>query len=661
MRCLLYQFLLVLSFVTCSAGAQIHTTPENQSRLLFLAAEKALKNDDLKTYTLISNQLKDYPLISYLEYQNIKKEIQLGYQDPTQGLPYPKLLSAQHTFAHSPLWLFVLNRWLAIEAKHQRWDSFTKGYALKKETIPTNEVSCHAQFALYHTTGNLNPLKEALPLWLVGYSQPASCDDLFEQMLTHKIIKPHHIAQRFYLASEQKNFNLAQYLIKLMPNTDKNVFKTWLNIAKNPDLLKKNQLQQSINKSIYKNKIYQNLFYHLSRKDALISRDLFSKIGPSLPIKETIKIEITQDIAIRLSHLKDPSALIWLSSIPPSHLNPVASEWLVRLNLKDKNWPKVIEIIDSIDPIISSKSAWQYWKARAFLALNEAPKGLAILNELATHRHYYGFLASEHLKKPHTLGHAPLMLDVNLLNKMVQEPLFAKVEELMILHRRLSAKREWYHYLKQLNDDEKLYAAKIAHSKGWHDLAIMTLSNSTQKNDLSIRFPQGYKETIQKYALKNNIDEAWVYALTRQESAFNAKVRSPVGATGLMQLMPSTAQYVAKKNQLPNPSIYSLTLPETNIELGTKYLGSLQESFNGQMILATASYNAGINRIIGWLPQEPTDSDIWIENVPYHETRHYIKNILTYMGIYKSMMGESFRLSSVMKPVSKENEGSKKP
>lgn len=650
---------LVLYIVVLFSWGTANAATEENARLLFLAAEKALDQGQMDTYTFIKKELKDYPLIPYLEYQKSKIAIRHMSSHPNKGYPYDELIKVQPILQDLPLWEFLLYRWLKAEAQHQRWGNFVKGYQHRSKPFYSTEMQCYTHYAHYKHTGNKEHLNEALSLWLTGHSQPDSCDPLFTAMRQKKVIQPVHVAQRFFLSVEAQQYGLSQYLIKLVPKAEQATFQTWLTVAKKPSLLKSEKNQALFNQSQYKNKIYESLFYRYSREDVLASRDLFSEL--KVDLSRSAKAEITQDIAIRLSHKKDPSALSWLAKIPKAYLNPVASEWLIRLHLKDKNWAKVIETLESLDPLITSKISWQYWKARAHLALNQSNQGLKILNELSEVRNYYGFLASEHLKKPHPLKHMPVQINQTKLSAIVNHPAVKRIEELKLLRRNLSAKREWLHFIQTLLGEDKPIAAHHAFANGWYDLAIITMAQSDDINDLTIRFPLGYRDTVAKYAKENGLDQAWIFALTRQESAFSARVRSPVGATGLMQLMPSTATYVAKKYQLPKPSVYQLMDPNVNIAIGTKYLGALQTSFKGQMVLATASYNAGINRIISWLPETPLDSDIWIENMPYQETRHYVKNILTYMGIYKSMMGESFRLSSVMKPVAKFEEKVKTP
>ncbi len=183
----------------------------------------------------------------------------------------------------------------------------------------------------------------------------------------------------------------------------------------------------------------------------------------------------------------------------------------------------------------------------------------------------------------------------------------------------------------------------------------MASSKAQYQGDLPVRFPLAYQQNIFSMAKKLKLDPAWLFAITRQESAFKSDVRSPAGALGLMQLMPRTAQHIAKKNRMAIRSDKQLIEPAFNIQLGSQYLRSLYEDLDGHTILATAAYNAGPSRIRQWLPEKPLDADAWIETIPYQETRHYVKNVITYYSIYRELLGQPHDLSPLLANVDLES------
>ena len=209
--------------------------------------------------------------------------------------------------------------------------------------------------------------------------------------------------------------------------------------------------------------------------------------------------------------------------------------------------------------------------------------------------------------------------------------------EFYYLGRYLEARREWRYWLTQLNNREKLVAAKLANENGWFDRAIFTLSQVGYLDDVELRFPKAFDKKINQHAKKQAINPAWAFAIARRESSFMTDARSPVGAKGLMQLMPKTAKQL-KRGSVSRKYLYNA---DNNIKLGTKYLRKLLDKNKGNHVLATASYNAGPYRVNRWLKNSKAmPADIWIETIPYKETRNYVKSVLAYQEIYQHKPGQ---------------------
>ena len=215
------------------------------------------------------------------------------------------------------------------------------------------------------------------------------------------------------------------------------------------------------------------------------------------------------------------------------------------------------------------------------------------------------------------------------------------------------ARREWYYATRALDKGELRAAALIARENGWLDQAIFTLAKTGYWDDLKLRFPLKYRELVSSEAESNALDMAWIYAVIRQESAFMHDARSQVGAMGLMQLMPSTARTVARKVlKRKSPAKREIISPALNIALGSAYLKQLKQQLGDNPVLATAAYNAGPHRVNKWLPAGSLSADIWVELVPFKETRRYLRRVLSYMVIYDKRLGrEPRRLKERMKPV----------
>jgi soluble lytic murein transglycosylase len=230
--------------------------------------------------------------------------------------------------------------------------------------------------------------------------------------------------------------------------------------------------------------------------------------------------------------------------------------------------------------------------------------------------------------------------DRELAQLTTEVPALQRAQEFHALDEDGNARREWQHSLPSLSERQLLGAAKLAHQWGWHDRAILALARAEYWDDLEARFPIRHRSQLESQARRQRLDAAWVLAVVRQESAFVEHARSPAGAVGLMQLMPATAKMMIKKTGLPRSASKRLIAPEVNIPLGTAYLRRVKEQLGDHIVLATAAYNAGPGRVRAWLPDHGTvPADVWVETVPFSETRTYLRRVLSYTVFYEKRLG----------------------
>jgi soluble lytic murein transglycosylase len=266
---------------------------------------------------------------------------------------------------------------------------------------------------------------------------------------------------------------------------------------------------------------------------------------------------------------------------------------------------------------------------------------------LRQERSFYGFLAADKLDKDYALDHSDLMVNEVKLAELEARPEILRARELFFVGQDSRGRSEWDAAMRQLSGDEKSQAAILADRWGWHSRAIAAVASTGEYNDLSIRYPLPYKESFELFSTAASIPSTWAYGIARSESLFMRDVRSSAGAIGLMQLMPATGRDVARDIKLPYQGLTTLVDPESNIRLGTSYLGQMAARYGGNQVLATAAYNAGPHRVDGWLPQNGSlDARIWIENIPFNETRKYVKRVLAAQTIFHwRMTGQVRRLS----------------
>ena len=236
---------------------------------------------------------------------------------------------------------------------------------------------------------------------------------------------------------------------------------------------------------------------------------------------------------------------------------------------------------------------------------------------------------------------------------MLARPGIQMAKELFTMGETLAARRQWTWVTRQMNNRQLQVAALLARHWGWHDRAILTMGKTDQLDDLELRFPILYRDMVEDSAQKSKIDASWVYGILRQESAFVTDARSGAGALGLMQLMPQTGRQTGRLLNLNINSNSAILKIENNLRLGAGYLKNVLDVNRGHQVLATASYNAGPSRVKEWLPDDDgLDADMWVESIPFTETRNYVKNVLGYTVVYAYRLGNApVRLQQRMGPI----------
>jgi soluble lytic murein transglycosylase len=230
-----------------------------------------------------------------------------------------------------------------------------------------------------------------------------------------------------------------------------------------------------------------------------------------------------------------------------------------------------------------------------------------------------------------------------------------RARELYFLDRQVDARREWFQALRLLNTQQIKQAAVLASSWKWHDSAIKTVARTPHRSDYSLRFPMPFKRQVFNYADAKQLDPSVIYGVIRRESLFDPLAKSEVGALGLMQLMPSTARRVARSLGLKIPRQSDILEIDNNINFGTQYFRSVLNRFDNNVSLAAAAYNAGPRNVKNWLPREnDMPADLWVETVPFKETRNYVQAVLAYATVFDKSLGRDTLISSRMGDIKSE-------
>lgn len=344
-------------------------------------------------------------------------------------------------------------------------------------------------------------------------------------------------------------------------------------------------------------------------------------------------------IARRLLLDHSPAHRVWLDRVVREHGDQALLELRTRESLYESDWAGVKQWILRMPKAERSAVRWGYWLARAEQEAGRHTHAQALFQQLSYERSYYGFLAADRAGKAMPIKQSPLKIDLSWATAVKKWPALLRIRELRLLDETDLVRAEWIYLLDHVDHNQKLQLGGLALHQGWHDLAVQASIQAKAWDVLDLRFPTPMNSTFAQFAKNRDVDMSLLYALARQESALYHKARSPVGASGLMQLMPATAQATAKKIGFPLKSPAQLLDPEVNIRLGSAYLRELLDIYNGNRVLAAAAYNAGPGRVRQWRERlGGAPMDVWVESIPYRETRNYVQNVLVYNVIYQQRL-----------------------
>ena len=333
---------------------------------------------------------------------------------------------------------------------------------------------------------------------------------------------------------------------------------------------------------------------------------------------------------------------------PYSALANDCLEWRVRAALREKNWKVLPQYIASLPAFIANKDNWTYWRARAMYINGQKQEAQKYWQRIATVRTFYGKLAAEALGRSfYYSGNETVEATPEAIEAMQSNESFVRAKAFYKAGLFYEGNLEWQWAMRGMNPAQLLAASQWAEKHSLLHRAINTAIKVAEHYPLEhdLLYPRPFETEIEQYAEKANIDVNWVYGLIRQESRFIAAARSNVGADGLMQIMPATAKWIAKELEIQDFKPENIYEIKTNIYFGTSYLRSLLNRLDNNMILATAGYNAGPNRASRWQQSLPevTEGAIFVETIPFTETRNYVQNVLANTIEYAHDQGKTIQ------------------
>ncbi|MCX4186375.1 transglycosylase SLT domain-containing protein [Methylophaga sp. OBS4] len=616
-----------------------------KQRQLFQQAKKALQTNQLNLYQQFSAQLQGYPLQGYLQYLYLRHRLHHVSADTIKQF----LDQEDGTFYADRL----RQTWLDRLASQKSWTQYLDFYKAPQ----TAARDCYRLQALL-ATGQQSLAFEATPaMWLVSHSQHKACDPVFERWQQAGRLSEDLRQQRMMLALRDNQFSIALYLAKSSANAEQNKawVQRWRSIHENPlSLLRQLPAAPPADKSqvslAHDEALSREIIIHgierLARRAPDQAYATWLRLRQAYQFSEQDRIQVRRTIGTWAALNRDDNALIYFGNIP-------GGEWQARAAIWQQNWTAAHKAITQLNIDDQASTKWQYWLGRSQAGLGQQAAANETFAAIIGQRDYYSFLAADHLTQPYQMNHRPIAAQPVEIATLKQQPAMQRLYEFYLQDMMLEARREVYQLTLTRPARELQLIAMITHDWGWHNQTIALLGKAQYWDALDLRFPVLYDHQMLKAGQTQGLDPSWLFAIARQESAFNPEARSHAGAMGLMQLMPATGKLISKLINRPLRQLTELYNADTNIELGSAYLKRMYDENQRNPVLATAAYNAGPHRVTRWLPPENIDADIWVENIPFNETRHYVSSVLSYAAIFDSQRKQSIKPLSERMPAIK--------
>lgn len=650
--------LVLLVYSTTSVAFTLNNLPESpkpeqaltekksnqlaKQRKLFLQAETALKLGRYTQYKKIEHKLNNYPLYPYLRFIELERNIKnTSSKDIQQFL---------QTYHQTPLANKLYYRWINSLARRG------KSKALIQYFSPTQNTRLLCNYAnALHKVGKKGTAFSLMgELWLTAKSLPKSCDPILKKWAKAGYMTSSRLWARIHLVMNKGKRRLATYIGKSLPKSERFWLSLWKKVQRKPEYVLKADKHFKDQHSPIMHWILVDGMTRLSRRKPLVAAKYWKEIREKYHFNHEEKERIERRLSLSLARAATPLSRDTLKELKLESRDASVITPHILSAIGDKDWEGALAWLNNLKSNERNSERWHYWRARALEEMGRLDEARSLYLQITDNRSYYSFLAADRIGDRYQMTHRPINTPTAELAKLHHIPAVARAGELYQLKRIVDARREWHFAIQQMDKKQLLVAAELANKWGWHDRSIITLALAQHWDDLELRFPLAHKKYIEKQAKHEKINPAWAFAVIRQESAFTTDARSSAGALGLMQLMPRTAREVARSLRIKRPNQRDLLKSSINIKLGVRYLRKLQERFKGNSVLATAAYNAGGSRVKTWLPKDEAQSaDLWIENVPFTETRKYLKRVLTYTIIYEQRLGiESKPLLERMMPIS---------
>ncbi|EOW6771980.1 murein transglycosylase [Cronobacter muytjensii] len=607
-------------------AARADSLDEQRSR--YAQIKQAWDNRQMDVVEQLMPTLQTYPLYPYLQYRQLTDDLM---NQPS--LTVQQFIQANPTL---PPARSLTSRFVNELARREDWRGLL---AFSPQPPGSTEAQCNYYYAKFNTGDAQGAWQGAKDLWQTGKNLPAACERLFDAWRTSGAQDPLAYLERIRLAMKEGNTRLVSSLASQLPSDYQTISSALVSLANDPNSVM--TFVRSVGATDFTRQMAAVAFASVARQDVENARLMIPSLIQAQQLNDAQAQELRDIVAWRLMG-NDVTAeqARWRDDAIMRSESTSLIERRVRMALGTGDRSGLNTWLARLPMEAKEKDEWRYWQADLLMERGRDDEAKTILHSLMQQRGFYPMAAAQRLGEDY-----PLRVDkAPTVNAALFEGAeMARVRELMYWGLDNTARSEWANLVTSRSKQEQAALARYAFDRNWWDLSVQATIAGKLWDQLEERFPLAYKDLFARYVSDKAVSQSYAMAIARQESAWNPKVRSPVGASGLMQIMPGTATHTVKMFNLPGYSSSAQLLdPETNIQIGTSYLQYVYQMFDNNRIFASAAYNAGPGRVRTWLGNSAgrIDAVAFVESIPFSETRGYVKNVLAYDAYYRYFMGD---------------------
>lgn len=575
-----------------------------------------------------------------MDQQAVSEHVLEGY------LSYHRLLQQLPNVAPAIITQFIqthqdspVSEWMRNQAQLQygKTGNMAALLAISNETLPKNlQTQCYLLSARLMQSAPIanQAAADGRTLWRSGQSLPNNCDSLFTSLRDTARLDNADDWQRMMALWRKGDMRQVDQLRKRFDASPRwqSALNAFDRVRNQPEAALQLTAIGTPSSQALESLTYSSLYRYI-RQNTPAALSFWQNHSNQLVLMPEQRTQLEHDVLQFALSRQTTGFNAWIDRQLSQRQDDDLTLLRIRNALLAQSWQDVIRWTEHLSPNTNGDSRWQYWQGRALAALDRQQEALSAFQRAAQGHDFYAFIAADRLHLPYALPARPAALDNEARQKLSQLPAIQRIQALYRINEPSLALSEWQWLLKNASPEQRRQYALYAQEQRWYNLTVAAALDRRIWDAIELRFPLAYPEMFNRWAATRQLDTYLLMGVARRESAYNPVIQSSAGARGLMQVMPATAKHVSRKEGIPYAGVGDLNDPDTNLALGSAYLRSLLDRYQGNRIAAVAAYNAGPNRVDRWLSTSDLPFDLFIEQIPFKETREYVLAVLSYRTI----------------------------